>query len=121
DTRLAAIFGEASGLRAEPGGTWTERLRHYGADERREKLFGELKTKLTEFQRSSAGALAVKMEAGQLAIDSLSMVEIVIQINRHFGVELSPGDLLTTTTLDQLADTLLARLTILEKPATAQA
>jgi len=79
-------------------------------EDQRAVLVNKLIEGLAQFLKADPQQITSETSLDRLGIDSLSVVEVIIHVRRHLGIELSPMDLLGNTTLDHVAQTALSRL-----------
>jgi Polyketide synthase modules and related proteins len=111
DRRFARVLDrpDVGGAPVE-GDAVRRRLRALPAEERQAVLVQTLRTYLAASLRVPEASLTEKDELGRLGADSLAMVELIATVNREFGVQLSPVDLLRNPSLAGLAGAVLGRL-----------
>jgi acyl carrier protein len=79
-------------------------------DKQKELLSKLIKSSIAPFMRLKVNESEDISDFEQLGIDSLSLVEIVIKLNRDFSIEIGPADLITNSTISQLADFMLGKI-----------
>lgn len=89
--------------------TW---LRSRPVGDRPQLLLFELTDGLAQFLKTDPIHISPETPLSRLGIDSLSVVEVIIHVKRHLGIELSPTDLLGNATLNHVVQSVLARMNL---------